>query len=270
MKIWITGVCAFFFLGLQIAFAQQSSQDVIYLKDGTAYWGTIIDEGVSSRVMIRLSGGNVVVVEGRDIDRIERKSLDKPKSTVKKKGTTSRQKKPAATKPPKSPREYAFQEKGLYHSTSIGALMGKDDNSNPVGLCIHHTTGYMFNRRLGAGLGIGFDHYATGGTESVFPVFAEVRGYLSKKKIAPFYTFSGGYGFALKRIKKDIEEAEGGWMFHPAFGLRIGADKRKNAFIDIGYRFQRARYTTLFPFSGDVQIKDYQYQRLTMRLGMVF
>lgn len=258
---------AVFFFSLQLLFAQQSSQDVIYLKDGTAYWGTIIDEGVSSRVMIRLSGGNVVVVEGRDIERIERGKKDTNKLTPKKKKAEPEKK---SSKLPKAPREYAFEEKGLYHATSIGALMGKEENSNPMGLAIHHTTGYLFNRWIGAGLGIGFDHYATGGTESVLPVFGELRGYLSKKKIAPFYAISGGYGFALRRIQKDIEDAEGGWMFHPAFGLRIGADKRKNAFIDIGYRFQRARYTTLFPFSGDVQIREYQYRRLTLRLGMVF
>lgn len=267
MKTWITGVCAFFFLGLQIAFAQQSSQDVIYLKDGTAYWGTIIDEGMSSRILIRLSGGNVVVVEGRDVERIERGQKGKPQPAAKKKAPAPKQKK---AKSPKGPKDYALQEKGIYHTMSIGALMGREENSNPVGLAIHHTTGYMFNRQLGLGLGIGFDHYATGGTESVLPVFGEVRGYLSKKKIAPFYAINGGYGFALRRLRKDVEEAEGGWVIHPALGLRIGADRQKNAFIDIGYRFQRATYTTIFPFSGDVQVKDYQYRRLTLRFGMVF
>lgn len=261
-------------LGSICAQAQQSQKDVIYLKDGTAYWGNIVSEEAGRRVFIRLSGGDIIKLDYANIEKIE-KGISAPDSdTPNNQQLKGKQKKGSkasdiyesgATK-----KQYSFKEKGGYNTTSLGANFAGGEIETVVGLGFHHVSGYQFNRWMGAGLGFGVDAYSLNRTEMIIPLFAEARGYFNQKRFAPFYTMSLGYGFALKNEREGITEAKGGWMIHPAIGIRLGADKGLNTTLDLGYRFQAASFSRTFLFNGDTEVRDVTYQRLMLRMGILF
>jgi len=98
----------------------------------------------------------------------------------------------------------------------------------------------------------------------------ELRGYFTKRIKSPYYTVKGGYGFALKDEDDNITEAKGGYMIHPAVGIRLSADEDLNVLLDIGYKFQKATFKTEFPWGQDFFEKDITFKRLTLRLGLIF
>jgi hypothetical protein len=53
------------------------------------------------------------------------------------------------------------------------------------------TNGYMFNKHLAAGAGVGFEIF----DRNLFPLFAELRYTLWDHKISPFVVIKGGYSF---------------------------------------------------------------------------
>lgn len=262
-------------LGSLYAKAQQTTKDVIYLKDGTAYWGSIVTEEAGRRVFIRLSGGDIIVVKHENIEKIE-KGVISPVSDASISAEADNKHQKAAKKrqpgqsTPAGKKTYAFKEKGLYSATSLGANFADGGIENVVGLGFHHSSGYQINRMIGVGLGFGLDAYSLNRSEMVLPVFAEARGYLSKKKIAPYYALSTGYGFALRNVSQSITEARGGWMIHPAIGIRLGADKGLNTTLDLGYRFQEASFVRTFLFNGETEVRDVTYRRLMLRMGILF
>lgn len=169
---------------------------------------------------------------------------------------------------------YDFRETGIYFSTMGSMLNGIDaagDTENGFGLQV--TGGYMLHRLVGLGLGVGFDNYSVihNNAPAVFPVSVEVRGYLTEQRRAPYYTLSAGYGFAAKDEERGINEAEGGVMLHPAFGLRLGAREDVNFAIDIGYRFQQVRLERdISTWRQEIQDQRILYKRFTLRFGIIF
>ena len=69
---------------------------------------------------------------------------------------------------------------------------------------------------------------------------------------------------------KDIVKAEGGFMIHPSIGTRFGASADTNVLLDFGVKIQEAHFTREFLFTGEREIKDIIYKRLTVRLGLIF
>ena len=119
------------------------------------------------------------------------------------------------------------------------------------------------------GVGVGISGLSLQAGENFVPVFGEIRGYLTKKRVAPYYVLGAGYGFALKNENQSIVKGEGGLLIQPTFGIRIGASSKANILIDAGYKFQKAVFTREF-FNGDQEIKEISYRRFTFRFGFIF
>ena len=139
-----------------------------------------------------------------------------------------------------------------------------------IGFNVQHITGYQFNRMVGVGLGASYDAYDLEDGESMVTVFGHYRAYLSKRIVAPFAAISAGYGFALKNEEQGVKETDGGLMFHPEIGLRLGATDAANFTISLGYRIQDAYYVQERPFNGNIEYRDVRYQRFLFTLGLLF
>ena len=114
-------------------------------------------------------------------------------------------------------------------------------NESVTGFSLYNSTGYLFSRWLGVGLGLGIDAYSpyvNQINQATYPVFIEARGYLMASNMAPFYNFSAGWGFAGGRSNARFgydDQWRGGWLLHGRLGYRLG-----NHFtIFGGLRFQR-------------------------------
>lgn len=245
----------------------QQTLDVVYLKDGTAYWGEIVKTEPEQKVYIQLVGGSTIAIDYKDIDRIvqdetkvEPKPEPKPKSTKK-----------HPVKSTKEKNAYVFKEKGFYNIPTLGINFARTASRDVVGLGLQYSAGYQINRWLGLGAALGLDFYSLGGGERILPVMGEARGYFNKKKVSPYYAINGGYGFALLNKQDNITRAEGGWMIHPSFGFRLnGREGGVSTLVDFGYRFQKAHFYKDFEFNGDKEERVLTYQRLMVRMGIIF
>ena len=176
----------------------------------------------------------------------------------------------------KAEKAYSFKERGIYNVTYFNLSFGKTNyqygsNKSHLGVAIENITGFQLNRLVGAGLGIGFDnYYATGNDANVLSIFSEVRGYLSRQNVSPYYSFSSGVGFPMVNTKDNLNLTghRGGLMVHPAIGLRFGASSHINFFADIGAKYQRIYYNQIN--TGSENHYRITYLRWVLRGGIVF
>lgn len=236
--------------------------DVVYLKDGSVLKGKIQEYKQGEYLVIQLTSGSKLTVEEEEIERI-RQQLPGEELPV---GSSAQSKK---EKRKQRRSTYSFKEKGWYNVTYLASYNGRVDGEFEMGLGIQNTFGYQFNRLFGFGVGVSLDAQSLDGSETLYPVYAEFRGYFTKTVKSPYYSLSTGYSFAFKNKNQNIAEAEGGYLIHPAIGYRLGADAETNVLIDIGYRFQSATYIRQVPFD-DKLVKQIDYRRFSFRLGLIF
>jgi len=238
--------------------------DVVHLKDGSVLKGLIVNYQQGGALTFQLQNGETITIQDVEIARIVQ-DVREPKA-----GSYDELMNKKAKVKPKEPQVYAFKERGFYNAMMLGSLNTRAANEFRMGLSFHNVSGFQFSRWFGIGLGLGVETYGTDDDEVIYPVFAEFRGYLSKKIKAPYYTLGAGYGFMATNEKEFITEAEGGWMIHPAVGIRFSAKKNTNLMADIGYKFQKAHFRREFSFSGDIEVRNVLYQRLIIRVGLLF
>lgn len=233
--------------------------DIVHLKDGSVLRGEILAYQQGESLRLKIKAGELVIKE-EDIDKI----IQEPTNPLFSLSLTKQKKK----------KVYAFKEKGFYSATVFALLpAGGEEGNSEVGLSLQASFGYQFNRMFGLGIGASIDGYANaGGGDTFLPVFLEARGYLRKKIRTPYWVVAAGYGFPLRtnEFNQDVRRFEGGYMLHPAIGYRLGADKAVNVTFDIGYKFQKALTEKEFFFSGDIFTRDVLYQRLSLRMSVIF
>ncbi|MCB0565335.1 MAG: hypothetical protein KDD01_13255 [Phaeodactylibacter sp.] len=247
------------FLPLAMNVQAQTEVDVIHLKNGSQFEGKILEYQQGSMLRFELRSGGVIEFKEEEISQVEQGWLS---------SEADRQEMPSNPSPKK--KSYAFKEKGFYNATYFSTLSGSVDEAFQLGLGIHNVTGYQLHRMLGLGFGFGVDTYSFDNGETLYPVFAEARGYLSPKKVSPYYSGSLGYGFAFRNSDDFINKANGGLFYRAALGLRLGADKDTNVLADIGYQYQAAFFERRTEFQNEIEEKRLEFNRIVIRIGLIF
>lgn len=235
------------------------AQDTVYLKAGGAMIGKVLRYHPKRGILLEERVGIYTTITSDAIQSIILRADAASKDKV-------------AWKTPMQ-KSYDFRETGIYFTTMGSMLNGMDPGGDAdLGFGVQATAGYMLHRWLGVGLGVGFDNYSivNNNAPAIFPVSVEVRGYLTQQRWAPYYALNAGYGFAARDEERNIRQATGGAMLHPAFGLRLGAREDVNFAIDFGYRFQRATVERDFIWRQEVQEQRIWYKRFTIRFGIIF
>lgn len=168
-----------------------AQSDVVYLKNGGTFHGTIEQTTDGSSVTLRNSAGDVLVVDQSDIDRVEKETAP---VKVKKRGY----------------RGFADAD------FCVGPIHydGAQERGTWAGVGVTTTHGFMFNRHIFFGFGFGLAHI--GGTEftdhgepmyendnreykvsgaTIIPIYCAFRAYFRQKAVEPFAGFRAG-GFA--------------------------------------------------------------------------
>jgi hypothetical protein len=247
MRGQITGLVLLIFLLLvsgRILAQQDEYITQVRLKDGSVLEGKMTEyvDGEYIRMDI---GGSEITIRQSSVKYIKHKNLS-------------------------SIREYAFQESGYYHHSSLGLMPGFISPGNAVlGATLDHSSGYLFNRYAGAGLNLGMMNYSPFYGEVIYSLAAEFRGYLLGKYFSPYYLLRSGYGFNFKGER--FLEADGGLFLNPAIGVRLTGKQSVNITAEIGLSFQHAhyRYETQW-WDRSIIEKDVRYQRFIMKLGVLF
>ncbi len=171
-----------------------------------------------------------------------------------------------------APKPYNFKEKGWYHHTRAGALVGQAYyGENKQGVLFQHSSGWQFQRLLGIGLGLGIDYFDPKGNDAVtYPIFAELQGFLLPKNVTPFYNIGAGWAFTGRNSGEErwgkIDRWKGSWMAQAAIGYRIG----RHFTVQTGIRLQHKRrvWTSVWGPESDFGEDRILHKRLIVAIGM--
>lgn len=227
----------------------QSYQKAIFLKNGDILKGQIVEES-ETILKVEIIGGSVFVINKAEIIKIEEEKV--PKQF-------------------RGKDDFVIKTNGFYHTLNLSLLFGRnqwDDLS--AGASIQYTFGYQYNRWLGAGLGFGAESYFFYDTESIYPIYLEGRGFISKKPFSPYYSVQLGYGIATLQNREfsGMLAAQGGLYFHPKIGFRFPTRSNVAFTMEVGYNLQKASYT--FDNWQGRFIDSHTFSRTSLRFGILF
>jgi hypothetical protein len=233
---------------VQLQAQTKQYNDVVYLKDGSKIRGSVLNYKPDESVLVALSSGQEVKILAKDVKKVV---MDLPTA-------------------PKTIKPYEFRERGLYNATSFALSFGKSYYTNSGGVGLQHSIGYQFKRILGAGVGVSYENlYVQNSAEGrMFSVFGELRGYLSKHNTAFYYNLAGGMAFPVAKADENLTNLKGGLLIYPAVGMRFGASKRYNFFMDIGAKIQQVSYSSVNEWSENHYAVT--YRRWVLRSGILF
>ena len=263
------------FLSLQ-AIGQSELPDEVHLKNGSIFRGKIINYAPGENLSIKIANEQIIVLKEDEVEKILQSNMvivESGKPIIQEKAKKSSEILPEVT--PTEKTKFEYKTSGWYNVSYVGFYAGNEEQSGnrggtdqnfKLGSGVHSIVGKQLSHLFGIGLGIGLDNYSKR-SETILPVFVEIRGYPFKNVKKLYYATSLGYGFAFKRESFGITEADGGYLFHPAVGFRMGTADGSNVNIDLGMRFQKAFYLERL-FSGDVDERDVVFRRFTIRVGL--
>ena len=248
----LTLILALFLLMATYARAQETkptgSEVIVYLKDGSAISGTLIEWDYGNAIEI-VSNGVSISFPYDEVSKV----IENSKKFKK--------------RPPPN-----HKNVGTYYKAQTQLMTG---NNGPrahyrVGWGINATAGYQWNQFLMTGGGVGYREFIWDSAEDMIPIFVEVGGYASNTAVRPVYNLQMGYSFINSNEDFGLVEAKGGLFVYPSFGLEFGRNKLKTTF-DIGYNIQKAELTYGNNFDDRVRsVQEITYRRLSFRIGIKF
>lgn len=238
-------------LAANTVFAQDKAAecyDVVSLKGGSVLRGEILEYNAGGDLIMKSWNGAKMQLPAINVKRITQhcKGAKNERASL-------------------ANRPYSFKEQGWYHATRAAILPGESG----VGLGIQHSSGFKLNRYMGLGLGVGVENFHPyDDNVATYPVFAELRGYLSPRHISPFYALGLGYGISGNRNQKIgfNEQWKGGWMLQGHIGYRIG----NHFIIQLGIRMQRkTRSWEDFNWNQFSGVDKILYKRMDIGFGLL-
>ena len=229
--------------------------DWLYLKNGSVFSGTIQSYTPGAEIHFKTWNNLDLRFDDSNVKRI----VQRCKET----GTGN-----AA-----QPKVYDFKERGWYHHTRLTFLPGRTYGyyGGSMGIALQHSSGYQWNRWFGTGLGIGGEVFNLDGDVATYPIYAEIRGYLTAKRTAPYYAVSAGWAFAdnsgdQQRTWGQTSHYKGGFMGDVQIGYRIG-----NHFtIHTGLRLQRKTRDWASLWNAENGTDRILHRRLELGFGLLF
>ena len=240
---------------VNICFAKNTKRDVIYLKNGSVINGQIVRDpqdfkNLQGLVKIRTKDNSLWVFEPSQID-----SIHYSQSIIS---------------------GYNYHV-GYFNLSEAGILAGNSKNKYEAPFSLMNINGWQFKKRFSVGLGAGIEMMS----ETYLPVVADIRYYLKKQGVNPFFAIQGGYTFALDKPDPQYVytysgiwggssstldmKATGGLLLNPSVGLITPINENMALTFSAGYRIMRHRYSR-----EDNYKIDMDYNRLSVKIGLLF
>ncbi len=247
-------------LPLKTVSAQNVYEDVMYLKDGSMFRGSIKEQIPDSMVKIEIVGGNLITITSKQLDHIEYGKAGASRKPFQSADTIQEAKK-----------------QGYFNITEFGLMPGTNysydyygyNNQSPVGINIHSINGYRFNPHLLIGGGVGLNLIQ----QAMMELYADARWEVLNRKATPYAYADAGYGFALTQKQEDIYSSisfKGGFSWSTGIGMRFNFHRDGAFLVSAGYKMmKRSEHVTSdwTPYETD---REYTYNRVTMMVGLAF
>lgn len=162
-------------------------------------------------------------------------------------------------------KEWLEQRKGGYVlNMGLDMLPGQSTASPRLWV----VNGFQFNRKVSAGLGVGFTYYND--PLSLLPLFIDFKYQFPAESIRPFFFLKSGYNISLLTDRDAaVNSHSGGLLLNPGLGLHFETSGNIAWHISAGYNFDRATYFE--PADNFRSIENNQsYDRFTLGIGLTF
>ena len=248
-------LCIFMFVA-SLASAQ-TLEDVIYLKNGSIYRGTIIEQVPGESYKIQITGGTVFFVTVPEVQKITKEAVKEEETRYNRFDND----------------EMTYQWPRYMRDTSgTPTYMKKRRFFNTVefrpglnNIGLRLVRGYKFNQFASLGLGIGLDGVYMGSGVSFgkdiynnkninnglyIPLYLQLSGDLLKKRITPYYFIEAGYAFHPQNpfvAKNSTDKSWGGPIGSAGMGVKFHSKGRLSMAVNLNatYRsdFSRSTFT---------------------------
>lgn len=255
-SIFYPFVLLFILLSNLSAHAQSGKQAKIVLKNGIKIKGGIIETFDENKLKINITGNDTILVRYDHIKKINFKKYGQASDDFEEKINSNP----------------TLKVETFYHELRGGLLFGEES----VNVSLQNINGYQFNKYLGTGLGLGINQY---GNYLTLPVYATVKGYITDRKVSPFYFADIGYGFAWKTNKNEdlfeLDNVNGGLYWQIGLGYQINFYNSSMVF-SLGYINQdsKAEYVYYRPWdSSTSEFKVWErriLRRMAFSVGFLF
>jgi hypothetical protein len=235
------------------AMAQESMEDVLYLKNGDIYRGIIIEQVPNATVKIQIAGGSTFTVFINDVQKITKEPRwQSPYKTSPEAAQAPYADKPAKyTRPVDSTYVPRYKKKKGYFF--LAELRGGAGNGG-----VRIVNGYKFGRFGFLGIGVGidgarFDHGPMGMSEGALygysngaylPIVLRYSGDILKTRITPFYYMEAGYAAHAPTpfTNGGYGESRGGPIATTGFGCKFNTKRRVNFNLNLNVTYRANFY----------------------------
>lgn len=247
-------ICSILFLCFAFSsfiIAQDSMEDVVYLKNGNVMRGIILEQIPNKTITLKINEQNIFTIKTDEIEKIVKES------TIKK-----QDQKQIAT----------YKEKGYINLTEVNFCYGISSVKTSQGSAsvqsqdptfgLRTVNGYQFNPYFTLGLGLGYEAYDNSG---LIPITLDSRIMFLKKKVSPVLNINGGYSVGLNN--------SGGLYANPSIGLRAFLSRKTAFLFNIGYKLQQLTFETIPTYNYYTQqtVKSTEnFNFLSFSLGVSF
>lgn len=243
---------------ITISLFAQAEKGYVYLKNGTVLKGKYQYSSDFNKLKME-SAGNLWVFDATEVDSISSKRA-KPINTFEAEKSNSL----------------------FFLRTEIGVLIGNSDNSQSAPFSFTSSLNYSIVPKFSAGVGVGLEFLK----ESYMPVFINLEYKFRNSYSTPYLFLKGGYQVPLEESREvyysDYQpwsssiwpgsyssqnnmDTKGGFLINPGIGYQRMFSQGFGMSFAFGYQFHRLHY------SGDNDYGlDIDYNRLTMKLGIIF
>lgn len=196
-----------------IMIAQNSYQDVVYLKNGSIIRGTIVEQVPNKSLKIETADKSVFVYEMDEVERIRKENISDNS-----RGKTSGIK------------------DGYRGILEVGYGFGVGDYGLDR-LKVNFINAHQINPFFSIGFGTGLHYYSEDVDAAVIPAFADLRANFLNRSNSPYIALAVGYSFDAS------ENFEGlGMLFNPSVGVNFKIDRNLFMNVGIGYEMQKVEY----------------------------
>jgi hypothetical protein len=207
--------------------AQQTMEEVVYLKNGSIIRGIIIEQVPNRTIKIQTADGNLFVYDVDEIEKLTKEPVFRGRNPA-----VRGRPQPAVPDAPEDKRAGRFSGMIQYAGLAVQHISSSDDVAY---LKTSFVCGYRYRDFLFVGGGVGMEHMLgefNGTYKLRIPVFATVRLNANHSRVSPYFQFDAG-------VRYDGDDyLENGFFFYPKVGLDFG----------LGVRRQRALFLSLSLF----------------------
>ncbi len=247
MNRWKVALMLMLLCGTGLALGQSfpTACDVVRLKDGFRLHGQIIGtKGEGTLLVLRTYGGQELDIAFHRVKSIRQRCADE--------------------------KPYSFRERGWYHHTRLGFLWGQTHEGDlPLSFQFQHSSGWMFHRSFGIGVGTGLDFFEFSDCRPmVIPFFIELRSYLLARSGSPFLALGGGIGVNVLRCKEETF----GRLYQPSGRMAqvlLGYRLNNRLILHSGLRWQHSELVESTGWWGTLQ-RTMWYWRFMTSVGWLF